>query len=71
MMDFDTIFELIQPEDSVEKLKAKASFKPLKTLLAYRHEMDEGEGGYNALNHESIYEIHHVPTIERRWENSK
>ena len=66
MMDYDTIYELIQPEDSIEKLKAKASFKPLQTLLAYKHEMEEGVGGYNALNHESIYEIHHVPPLGRR-----
>ena len=66
MMDFDTVYELIQPEDSIDKLKAKESFKSFKTLHAYRHEMEEGEGGYNALNHQSIYEIHHVPPIERR-----
>mmetsp|Transcript_22981 Transcript_22981/g.26350 ORF Transcript_22981/g.26350 Transcript_22981/m.26350 type:complete len:94 (+) Transcript_22981:1277-1558(+) len=66
MIEYDSFNELIKPEESLEKVKHKASIKPMQTLLAFRREMDEDLAGYNSLDEESIYSIHHVPPLEKR-----
>lgn len=65
MIEFDDILELMRTEDRQKTISSKGSMKNSPAVLAFKHEMDRDRGGYNAIKEEALYDIHHVPNIEK------